>query len=104
MAQSFNADEPLAFLITWTVYGSWLPGDPRGWRERGQPGLQPPNELFYELSAARMKETEFWLSHPDRDVVENSVRQHCRIRNWELHAINPRSNHVHVVVKSPGSD
>jgi hypothetical protein len=24
-------DEPLAYFLTWTTYGSWLPGDERGW-------------------------------------------------------------------------
>jgi hypothetical protein len=24
-------DEPLAYFLTWTAYGSWLPGDERGW-------------------------------------------------------------------------
>jgi hypothetical protein len=27
-------DEPLAYFLTWTTYGSWLPGDERGWVEK----------------------------------------------------------------------
>ena len=23
--------EPIAYFLTWTTYGSWLPGDQRGW-------------------------------------------------------------------------
>ena len=30
--------------------------------------------------------------------MEQTVRDHCRIRNWELHAVNVRTNHVHVIV------
>jgi len=26
------------------------------------------------------------------------VRDHCQFRNWTLHAVNARSNHVHTVV------
>ena len=26
----FNTDEPMAYFITWTTYGTWLPGDERG--------------------------------------------------------------------------
>ncbi|MEZ6123881.1 MAG: hypothetical protein R3C49_11970 [Planctomycetaceae bacterium] len=29
-------NEPLAYFITWTVYGSLLQGDDRGWRKRGK--------------------------------------------------------------------
>ena len=31
----FNADEPIAYFITWTTYGTWLPGDERGWSRKG---------------------------------------------------------------------
>jgi hypothetical protein len=24
-------NEPLAYYLTWTTYGTWLPGDERGW-------------------------------------------------------------------------
>ena len=27
-------DEPLAYFLTWTTYGTWLPGDGRGWVEK----------------------------------------------------------------------
>ena len=26
-------NDPLAFFLTWSTYGSWLPGDARGWTE-----------------------------------------------------------------------
>ena len=25
--------EPLAYFLTWPIYGTWLPGDERGWVE-----------------------------------------------------------------------
>ncbi len=31
-----------------------------------------------------------------------TIRDHCRVRNWHLHASNARSNHVHVVVTAAG--
>ncbi len=36
------SDYPLAYFITWRTYGSWLPGDPRGWL-KNRKGFQPPN-------------------------------------------------------------
>ncbi len=38
--------EPLAFLLTWTTYGTWLRGDRRGWVEEKK-GHQQPNEELY---------------------------------------------------------
>jgi REP element-mobilizing transposase RayT len=98
----FNLGEPLAFFVTWTTYGTWLPGDNRGWRRSGKPGAQAPNPFFAEMARSLMKETEFTLSPEDRLLVEVTIRQHCAIRRWALHAVNARTNHVHVVVTAPG--
>ena len=38
------------------------------------------------------------LDHEQRGVVEVAIREHCEFRGWQLHAVNARSNHVHVVV------
>jgi hypothetical protein len=32
--------------------------------------------------------------------VEHTIADHCRIRGWRLHAVNCRSNHLHVVVSA----
>ncbi|MEX0866975.1 MAG: hypothetical protein WD030_06415 [Pirellulales bacterium] len=99
---SFNTAEPLAFFITWTCYGTWLPGDDRGWHAFGGGGTLPPNELFREVAASRMKETKFLLAAGDRDVVEATILRHCEVRGWQLHAVRAQSNHVHVVVTATG--
>jgi len=96
----FNVDEPIAHFITWTAYGTWLPGDERGSWHRGE--FQRPNALFREVAATKMKETAFTISATDRELVENIARRHCEIRRWALHAIAARSNHVHVVVTASG--
>ena len=36
-----NNDQPIAFFITFTVYGTFLQGDARWWRSRTN-GTQPP--------------------------------------------------------------
>jgi hypothetical protein len=36
--------KPLAYFISWTTYGSWLPGDERGWVEKGTEGIQEADE------------------------------------------------------------
>ena len=33
---TFNLGEPLAYFLTWTTYGTWLPGDERGWNRKGE--------------------------------------------------------------------
>jgi REP element-mobilizing transposase RayT len=37
-----------------------------------------------------------------RQTVETAIRDHADIRQWHLHALAVRTNHVHVVVGAPG--
>ena len=101
-AQGFNTGEPLGYFITWTAYGTWLPGDERGWNRKGELENLPSDPLFNEGAEAKMKETAFVLSESDRQIVEHTIRAHCEFRKWDLHAVNVRSNHVHVVVTADG--
>ena len=98
----FNTGDPVAYFITWTTFGTWLPGDERGWQKWGVGGIQPPNEIFREAARSKLKEAEFALSVQDRKIVELTIEKHCEIRNWTLHQVNARSNHVHVIVTAPG--
>ncbi|NOY30008.1 MAG: hypothetical protein GXP28_07455, partial [Planctomycetes bacterium] len=43
----------LHLLITWTTYGTWLPGDSRGWR-RQTTGHQLPQPLLEQWCRAQM--------------------------------------------------
>ena len=45
-----------------------------------------------------MTEDACILDLEQRRLVEKTIADHCRIRGWELHAVNCRTNHLHVVV------
>ncbi|HVU86693.1 MAG TPA: transposase [Pirellulales bacterium] len=92
--------EPLAYFLTWTTYGTWLPGDERGWVKRER-GLQTPNASLRKSSKGRMSDSICLLSVAQRHIVEATVADHCQMREWLLHAVNCRSNHVHVVLSAP---
>src|SRR5262249_20782194 len=93
--------EPLAYFFTWTTYGTWLPGDERGWVAK--PGQFQPPDLHKELtSAGRMSEAAFQLTNEQRQLVERTIADHCRIRGWTLHAVNVRGKQVPAVVTAPG--
>ncbi|MEM9410418.1 MAG: hypothetical protein AAGA30_04860 [Planctomycetota bacterium] len=79
MPNDFN--DSITHFITWTTYGSWLPGDTRGWMkwEQGEQQLQP---LLEEWCKGRMKEREVLLSLEQRDAVENVIREHSEHCGW----------------------
>ncbi len=62
----FNPGEPLGYFITWTTYGTWLPGDERGWRRKGDADIQLPNQLSRESAESKMTEPEFRMSKRER--------------------------------------
>jgi REP element-mobilizing transposase RayT len=95
--------EPLAYFLTWTSYGTWLPGDERGWVAK--PGaFRKPNPELQEAARQLMTEPELILDNEQRRIVEQTIADHCRIRHWHLHVVNVRTNHVHVVVTANGRD
>ncbi|MCA8991157.1 MAG: transposase [Planctomycetaceae bacterium] len=94
---------PLGLFITWTVYGTFLPGDSRGWRHRaaGPQSSRPRLELWHRTELTQEVRL---LTQSMRDVTESAVREICRVRAWSLWAIAARSNHVHVVLTAPEFD
>ena len=95
MANDFT--DPITLFITWTAYGSWLPGDLRGWKH-WKKGEQQPQPRLEDWCRDRMKEKTVLLDEQHRILVEEVIREHSQIRGWELHAVSVRSNHVHVAV------
>ncbi len=98
--------DPVGFLITWTCYGTWLFGDDRGSvdQEHNAYGTAfiPPDKRRLAALRRRMTHPRVRLTTEARQIVAETVRNHCERRGWELHAVNARSNHVHVVVGFSG--
>jgi REP element-mobilizing transposase RayT len=92
-------NDPLAYLLTWTCYGTWLPGDARGWVDgvthEACPSAAPERE---QQARQLMVEEAVTLNEAERELVAATIRDHCKVRGWSLHAVNVRTNHVHVVV------
>jgi len=91
----------IACFSTWTTYGTWLPGDERGWYSPGK-GVADPDNLCKQMASLRMTESSVILDNDQRLLVHSVIADHCRIRDWSLHAVNCRTNHVHVVVSATG--
>jgi len=95
--------EPLGYFITWTTYGTWLPGDERGWVEK--PGhFRDAEPDRRHMAQQMMTEPSLTLDVEQRRIVEDTIAEHCRIRGWHLQVVNARGQHVHVVVTAAGCD
>jgi len=95
---------PLAYLITFRCYGTWLHGDKRGSVDRRHnvygEELIPPTERWQRHNTRLLSHEAVELDAARRDAVEAAVKDTCVFRNWLLRAIDVRTNHVHAVVSA----
>jgi len=96
----------VAFLITWSCFGTRLHGDQRGSVDRfhnapDTPRLpvQPRREAW---ERARCRNPAVRLTAAERGLVAAAIRKHCELRRWLLRAENVRTTHVHIVIENPG--
>ena len=97
-----DTDIPLAYLITFRSYGTWLHGDERGSvdseHNRYKSPYALPNQNRQRYNESTLKGEPVILNAAQRASVEQAIRETCSHRNWLLHAFNIRTNHVHTVV------
>lgn len=94
--------EPSTYFVTFTCYGTWLHGDERGSIDRShndwQTPLLEPDEERERREFERLKHSAVTLGPAQRLIVHRTIEEVCQHRGWRLHALNVRSNHLHVVV------
>ncbi|MEM7781864.1 MAG: hypothetical protein AAF623_00690 [Planctomycetota bacterium] len=91
--------DPLAYFITWTVYGTFLQGDSRWWRAK-QKGSQPPQPRLEQWHRDRLRHNVVLLNERHRVATAQEISRLSDYRGWKLWVANPRTNHVHVVVSA----
>lgn len=95
-------EAPLAYFVTWTVYGTFLQGDARWWRKKQKGEQHTRNPMLEQWHRDRLKHEVVLLNVHQREIVESEILRHCSHRDWKLWTANPRTNHVHVVVTAKG--
>ncbi len=104
-------NRPFALFITWTCYGTWLPGDPRGYvsgtlSPTGRSAKQNTPDTPYcrnspsTLHAARLRQK--WetvtLTEDDAQCVATALMVAAQARGWRILRAAIMANHVHVLV------
>lgn len=99
-------ERPIAYLITFRIYGTWLHGDDRfsvdrhkGKNVYGSPAIQP-NKKLNRIMKANAPGDAFLLDADGRRVVDKAIREVCTVREYSLYALNVRTNHAHGVVSA----
>ena len=99
------------WLLTWTMYGTWLPGDRRGFvgRTRVTSGRQiwqnvpgtparAANQNLERAARERMVGSPIWFDRGHAEVALSDFQRTADVRGWALLAAAIMRNHVHLVV------
>jgi REP element-mobilizing transposase RayT len=103
------------WLLTWTTYGTWLPGDARGFvsNVRDGPGAEVRHNnpgTPYDANDARVYQRAqdnlvgkpVWLTAEQAVIVADHFAETASYRGWQLLAAAVMANHVHLVVGVTG--
>lgn len=96
----------LAYFITFTTYGTWLPGSAKGLGSvdeehnvYGTPFVAP-DAAREQAARDAMEQPPYEMSAAEREIVCKALVGLASERGWRLWAVHVRSNHVHVVVSA----
>src|SRR4051794_34073259 len=96
---------PLGYLITVRTYGTWLHGDERGSVDShgkniyGTPRMDKNDDLRAIMNE-EMTAPPFILNPLQIHAVDNEIREVCLKRDYDLRALNVRTNHFHTVISA----
>ena len=97
----------MLYLLTFTCYGSHLPGDARGSFDHVRGGERcplAPNPGLEAFRRRNMRQTPYLLATAQvRCEVRDAIVKVCRYRPWSLYALHARTNHVHGIVDAETS-
>ena len=102
---------PFALFITWTTYGTWLPGDSRGYvsRSLAEGGVYEPirnqrgtpfadgDPKILAAACSRQKHDTVWLNAAQALAVAEAIRGAAQKRNWSVVRGAIMANHVHTL-------
>ena len=86
----------LATMITSTTYGTWLPGDMRGYVDDGV--ILPHDPVVLERSQRRMRDEPVLLTPTQQDTVFKSLLMAADEFGYTLYAVSIESWHMHVLL------
>lgn len=103
------------YHVTSNTYGTWLPGDPRGWRDRGHrihvagdykhpppPGCHEP---IRQNADALLKQDPVHLDHAEREVSGTALVEMLLLKqSIEVLALCVDGIHFHVLARFPDGE
>jgi REP element-mobilizing transposase RayT len=90
--------EITAYMATWTTYGTWLPGDERGYvNNKGQ--TLPGNKRLLQKNQERQKTPAVKLNKREKKIVQQVILAEAKKIGHEIIDLTVCTNHVHLLAK-----
>jgi REP element-mobilizing transposase RayT len=87
----------VGYMITWTTYGSWLPGDERGYVDNGKILLGNPTVL--QRNRKRQKLPVVKLNKNEKQIVKQIIFSEAAKIIHKIEALAVYSNHIHLLAR-----
>lgn len=87
----------VGYMLTWTTYGTWLPGDKRGYVKRGK--VLPANPKINKSSRGLRKSTTLTLNSQQKIVIRKAILQEAERIGHKIEALAVCTNHIHLVAR-----
>ncbi|MEN8128164.1 MAG: transposase, partial [Planctomycetota bacterium] len=87
----------IAYMLTWTTYGTWLQGDERGYCKDGK--TFGANPRLYQSNHNSLKHKPVYLSDGQRDVAKEGIYQEAKRIGQSVYALTVQYNHVHLILE-----
>jgi REP element-mobilizing transposase RayT len=87
----------IAYMITWTTYGTWLQGDKRGFVKDGK--IYPANQSIEDSNRQSLAKDPVKLCPMHQRVVRDAILEAGNRLNQKIYALSVSANHVHIVAE-----
>lgn len=87
----------IAYMLTWTTYGTWLQSDDRDYRKDGK--TRRPNPALYNTNCNALKQKVVYLSNKQRDTAKRAIFEKADRMGQRVYALTVQHDHVHLVLE-----
>ncbi|NLH18240.1 MAG: hypothetical protein GX455_16820 [Phycisphaerae bacterium] len=89
-------DRVIAYMLTWTTYGTWLQGDPRGYVKKGR--AFGPNSALFKANQSILRSEPVYLSDRHREITRQAIGSEAAELGQTVLALQVGRKHIHLVV------
>jgi REP element-mobilizing transposase RayT len=88
----------IAYMLTWTTYGTWLQGDRRRWVKDGE--VHQANAHLENINRQNMKAKSVTLSKEQRTCAVNTIINESAKLKQEIFTLAVSKSHIHLLLQN----